>query len=124
MLLLVLADNLLMMFFGWEGVGLCSYALIGHFYRDEPKHWVGSPGDKALGVSEEYSPTKAGMKAFVMTRIGDIANAFIRSEEHTSELQSPYDLVCRLLLEKKNIRSSCLQFTFVAVRRVSNRVLE
>jgi NADH-quinone oxidoreductase subunit L len=73
MLLLVLADNLLMMFFGWEGVGLCSYALIGHFYRDEPKYWVGSPGDKALGVSEEYSPTKAGMKAFVMTRIGDIA---------------------------------------------------
>src|SRR5437867_9848747 len=28
-----------------------------------------------------------------------------RSEEHTSELQSPYDLVCRLLLEKKNVRS-------------------
>jgi NADH-quinone oxidoreductase subunit L len=73
MLLLVLADNLLMMFFGWEGVGLCSYALIGHFYHDEPKYWVGSTGDKALGVSEEYSPTKAGMKAFVMTRIGDIA---------------------------------------------------
>jgi NADH-quinone oxidoreductase subunit L len=73
MLLLVLADNLLMMFFGWEGVGLCSYALIGHFYRDEPQYWVGSPGDTALGVSEEYSPTKAGMKAFVMTRIGDIA---------------------------------------------------
>ena len=73
MLLLVLADNLLMMFFGWEGVGLCSYALIGHFYRDEPQYWVGSPGDKALGVSEEYSPTKAGMKAFIVTRIGDIA---------------------------------------------------
>ena len=73
MLLLVLSDNLLMMFFGWEGVGLCSYALIGHFYRDEPKYWVGSPGDKAIGVSEEYSPTKAGMKAFIMTRIGDIA---------------------------------------------------
>jgi NADH-quinone oxidoreductase subunit L len=73
MLLLVLADNLLMMFFGWEGVGLCSYALIGHFYRDEPQYWVGSPGDKALGVSEEYSPTRAGMKAFVITRIGDIA---------------------------------------------------
>src|SRR5207248_5595636 len=32
--------------------------------------------------------------------------AHIRSEEHTSELQSPYDLVCRLLLEKKNISSS------------------
>ncbi|HEX9611990.1 MAG TPA: proton-conducting transporter membrane subunit, partial [Candidatus Bathyarchaeia archaeon] len=45
MLLLVLADNLLLMFFGWEGVGLCSYALIGHFYHDEPEHWVGTPGD-------------------------------------------------------------------------------
>src|SRR5438094_7112335 len=29
----------------------------------------------------------------------------VRSEEHTSELQSPYDLVCRLLLEKKNVQS-------------------
>ena len=73
MLLLVLADNLLMMFFGWEGVGLCSYALIGHFYHDEPEHWVGTTGDAALGVPQAYSPSHAGMKAFVMTRIGDIA---------------------------------------------------
>jgi NADH-quinone oxidoreductase subunit L len=73
MLLLVLADNLLMMFFGWEGVGLCSYALIGHFYHDEPEHWVGTPGDTALGVPQAYPPSHAGMKAFIMTRIGDIA---------------------------------------------------
>jgi NADH-quinone oxidoreductase subunit L len=73
MLLLVLADNLLLMFFGWEGVGLCSYALIGHFYHDEPEHWVGTPGDTALGVPQAYSPSQAGMKAFIMTRIGDIA---------------------------------------------------
>jgi NADH-quinone oxidoreductase subunit L len=73
MLLLVLADNLLMMFFGWEGVGLCSYALIGHFYHDEPEHWVGTPGDTALGVPQAYSPSQAGMKAFIMTRVGDIA---------------------------------------------------
>jgi NADH-quinone oxidoreductase subunit L len=73
MLLLVLADNLLLMFFGWEGVGLCSYALIGHFYHDEPEHWVGTPGDTALGVPQAYSPSEAGMKAFIMTRIGDIA---------------------------------------------------
>jgi NADH-quinone oxidoreductase subunit L len=73
MLLLVLADNLLLMFFGWEGVGLCSYALIGHFYHDEPEHWVGVPGDSALGVPQAYSPSHAGMKAFIMTRIGDIA---------------------------------------------------
>ena len=73
MLLLVLADNLLMMFFGWEGVGLCSYALIGHFYHDEPERWVGTTGDAALGVPQAYSPSHAGMKAFIMTRIGDIA---------------------------------------------------
>jgi len=73
MLLLVLADNLLLMFFGWEGVGLCSYALIGHFYHDEPQHWVGVPGDTSLGVPQAYPPSHAGMKAFIMTRIGDIA---------------------------------------------------
>jgi NADH-quinone oxidoreductase subunit L len=73
MLLIVLADNLLMMFFGWEGVGLCSYALIGHFYHDEPEHWVGTEGDTALGVPQAYSPSHAGMKAFIFTRVGDIA---------------------------------------------------
>src|SRR5437867_8853106 len=34
--------------------------------------------------------------------LADVRSGEIRSEEHTSELQSPYDLVCRLLLEKKN----------------------
>ena len=52
MLLLVLGDNLLVMFVGWEGVGLCSYLLIG-FWFDDP--------EKAA----------AGMKAFVVNRIGD-----------------------------------------------------
>ena len=73
MLLLVLADNLLIMLFGWEGVGLCSYALIGHWYKDEKEYWVGNPGDTALGVPQSYPPSHAGMKAFVFTRIGDIA---------------------------------------------------
>src|SRR5713226_7640150 len=73
MLLLVLADNLLMMLFGWEGVGLCSYALIGHYYKDEKEYWVGTPGDTTLGLPQAYPPTHAGMKAFVFTRIGDIA---------------------------------------------------
>ena len=52
MLLLVLGDNFLLMFFGWEGVGLCSYLLIGFWYKDRPK-------------------AVAGMKAFVVNRIGD-----------------------------------------------------
>jgi len=52
MLTLVLADNFLLMFVGWEGVGLCSYLLIGYYIkRDEAK--------------------RAAKKAFVMNRIGD-----------------------------------------------------
>jgi NADH-quinone oxidoreductase subunit L len=52
MLVLVLANNFLLMFVGWEGVGLCSYFLIGYFY------------------TKEYAAT-AGRKAFVVNRIGD-----------------------------------------------------
>ena len=52
MLTLVLADNFLLMFVGWEGVGLCSYLLIGFWY-------------------ERPSAAAAGMKAFVVNRIGD-----------------------------------------------------
>ena len=68
MLLLVLSDNLIQMLFGWEGVGLCSYGLIGFYYKDQKsgwlKYWVGE-GDEA------YPPSHAGMKAFITTRIGD-----------------------------------------------------
>src|SRR6056300_1046783 len=53
MLLLVLGSNFLMMFFGWEGVGLCSYLLIGFWYKNV-----------------EFG--KAARKAFVMNRIGDL----------------------------------------------------
>jgi len=52
MLLLVMGDSFVLMFFGWEGVGLCSWGLIGFWYKDL---------DKA----------KAGLKAFVVNRIGD-----------------------------------------------------
>jgi len=62
MLLLVMSDNILQMLFGWEGVGLCSYQLIGFWYRDERKRWVGN-----------VPPSHAGMKAFIMTRAGDVA---------------------------------------------------
>src|SRR5258706_7753624 len=52
MLTLVLGDSLLLMFVGWEGVGLCSYALIGFWYSDP---------EKAI----------AGNKAFIVNRVGD-----------------------------------------------------
>jgi NADH-quinone oxidoreductase subunit L len=53
MVVLVLADNLLLMYLGWEGVGLCSYLLIGFYYKD--------PANGA-----------AAMKAFIVTRVGDV----------------------------------------------------
>lgn len=56
MVTLVLADNLLLFYVGWEGVGLCSYLLIGFWYRD----------------SENGA---AAQKAFIVTRIGDTALA-------------------------------------------------
>ena len=52
MLTLVLADNYLLLFVGWEGVGLCSYLLIGFWY-------------------ERPSAAEAGKKAFIVNRIGD-----------------------------------------------------
>jgi NADH-quinone oxidoreductase subunit L len=52
MLILLLADNFLLLYLGWEGVGLCSYLLIGFWYK-EPEN------------------CRAAIKAFVVTRIGD-----------------------------------------------------
>ena len=72
MQLIVLSDNLLMLFFGWEGVGLASYALIGFWYYDKKKDYVGRERHMALGIPMWASPTHAGMKAFLMTKAGDI----------------------------------------------------
>ncbi len=52
MLLLVMGNNIFVLFVGWEGVGFCSYALISFWYKEMPNAW-------------------AGMKAFVVNRIGD-----------------------------------------------------
>jgi NADH-quinone oxidoreductase subunit L len=54
MLILVLADNLLLLYLGWEGVGLCSYLLIGFWYKDPVNGY-------------------AARKAFIVTRVGDVA---------------------------------------------------
>jgi NADH-quinone oxidoreductase subunit L len=72
MQLIVLSDNLLMVFFGWEGVGLASYALIGFWYSDKKKDYVGKDGDVAWGIPMWTSPTHAGIKAFLFNRVGDI----------------------------------------------------
>ena len=72
MQLIVMSDNLLQLFFGWEGVGLASYALISFWYRDKKKDHVGTEGRTVLGMLDYYSPTHAGMKAFIMTKVGDV----------------------------------------------------
>src|SRR5260370_3728213 len=46
----------------------------------------------------------------------------VRSEEHTSELQSHLNLVCRLLLEKKKSQTTCLHRSFYPLRRLSKHV--
>ena len=56
MILLVLGDNLLLLYLGWEGVGLCSYLLIG-FWNEDPANGA------------------AARKAFITTRVGDTAMA-------------------------------------------------
>ena len=48
----MLGDNILLLFVGWEGVGLCSYALIGFWYK-------------------EWANASAGSKAFIVNRVGD-----------------------------------------------------
>src|ERR687891_824830 len=57
MLLLVVANNLILMLVGWEGVGVCSYFLIGHYWEEK-----------------EYS--SAAIKAFITTRLGDVGFLF------------------------------------------------
>ncbi len=68
MLLLVLADNLILMFVGWKIVGLCSFGLIGYYYRDEKEHWIGGPSPNPF-----VTPSRAALKALLVTTLGDMA---------------------------------------------------
>ncbi len=72
MMLLVVADNLVLMFIGWEGTGIASYALIGHWYTDEEEYWVGRPGRRALGTPMYFEPSHSAVRAILFTRVGDI----------------------------------------------------
>jgi NADH-quinone oxidoreductase subunit L len=81
MLMLVLADNFVLMFLGWEGVGACSYLLISFWF-------------------EKNSAATAGKKAFVVNRIGDfgLMGAMFLIFQHTGTLQ--YNQVFRVIEEK------------------------
>lgn len=91
MLMLVLGDNLIVLFLGWEGVGLCSYLLIG-FFHDEPENGY------------------AARKAFVVTRVGDTLMALglflLFREVGTLEIQSALDAATVKWPEGSNINTA------------------
>ncbi|MYD43998.1 MAG: NADH-quinone oxidoreductase subunit L [Gammaproteobacteria bacterium] len=94
MLMLVLGDNLLTLFLGWEGVGLCSYLLIG-FFHDDPANGY------------------AARKAFVVTRVGDTLMALglflLFREVGTLEIQAALDGATELWPAGSNINTAiCL----------------
>ena len=73
MLLLVMSGDLLLFIIGWEGTSLASYALIGHWYRDDDElTYVGDRDRVALGKSMFFSPSHSGVRAIVMTGAADI----------------------------------------------------
>jgi NADH-quinone oxidoreductase subunit L len=86
MLVLVVSDNFLQLFFGWEGVGLCSYLLIGFWYKKE-------------------SANNAAIKAFIVNRVGDFGLAigifFIFFYFGTINFREVFDLAPQYL--EKNI---------------------
>ncbi len=85
MLVLVVSDNFLQLFFGWEGVGLCSYLLIGFWYKKE-------------------SANNAAIKAFIVNRVGDFGLAIgiflIFFYFGTITFQEVFDLVPQFIDKK------------------------
>jgi NADH-quinone oxidoreductase subunit L len=81
MLLLVMGGNYVIMFIGWEGVGLCSYLLIGFWFKNN-----------------DY--TNAGKKAFIMNRIGDLgfllAIFWLIFKTHSADFHHVFDNVSKL----------------------------
>ena len=77
MLLVVYSDNLLMFLIGWEGLGLASWALIGHWFRDDdPLSFVGVIGRKVWKLDYFWSPSFGGWRAISTIRIGDMPMFF------------------------------------------------
>ena len=93
MLLLVMGNNFLVLFIGWEGVGLCSYLLIGYYY-------------------EKISAGKAATKAFVVNRIGDagflLAVFLIFTEFRTLDYVKVFEQAPQLSTEMATAIALCL----------------
>jgi NADH-quinone oxidoreductase subunit L len=77
MLILVLAANYLLLYVGWELVGLCSYLLIGFWFqkRDEPQAPIRLKNGEEVTVPPNLNPADSGKKAFIVNRVGDFGFA-------------------------------------------------
>src|SRR5207248_11740456 len=71
------------------------------FQTPRQKHYLSVHGRRALAVRTVRLQAEIGRVEWPANQLDQFRLVIERSEEHTSELQSPYDLVCRLLLEKK-----------------------
>lgn len=77
MLLVVYSDNLLMLLIGWEGLGIASWGLIGHWFRDDDDlSYVGILGRKIAGLNMFWSPSTGGWRAISTIRLGDMPMFF------------------------------------------------
>jgi len=93
MLILVLGSNYFLLFFGWEGVGICSYLLIGFWYSD-------------------FKNTLAARKAFIMNRIGDLGllvGLFLMlSQFGTLEYREIADMILNQKMEMGQCMAMCI----------------
>ncbi|ADB58627.1 NADH-quinone oxidoreductase subunit 5 family protein [Archaeoglobus profundus] len=77
MLLVVYSDNLLSLLIGWEGLGLASWALIGHWFRDDDElSYVGEIGRRVWKLKMFWSPSFSAWRAISTIRIGDMPMFF------------------------------------------------
>lgn len=98
MTILIVSDNFVQLFFGWEGVGLCSYLLIGFWFQ-------------------KYSASSAALKAFIINRIGDFALLIgiflIYHTSHSLRFIEVFDIAN--LFSAKNVKIFCYEFKIIHI---------
>lgn len=97
MLILVLAENFLVLFVGWEGVGLCSYLLIGYYFLE---HFASTAGNKAFIVNRIGDFGFALAMFLIVKHFGtlDFGTVFTRAAGVTGATDIPFFAICMLLL--------------------------
>jgi len=103
MLLVVYSDNLFLLFVGWEGLGIASWGLIGHWYRDDDEiTFVGVPDRRIGPLRLCWTPSFGGWRAISTIRLGDvpmflaIAALWMLSPEHNINIsQMPWEEILR-----------------------------